>query len=211
MSNVRRSASLWMRSPRLTSIRRHYFNTMKKNFIAITGIAAIFSLMFAVDGMAQSHNNSQNSKMMNTNKILVAYFSCTGNTKAAAEKIAKAQNADLYEIKPEQAYTANDLDWRNKQSRSYVEMLKQYSTFRPKIATSVENFSQYETVYVGYPIWWNLAPTIINTFLESYDFTGKNVILFATSGGSPIDNSVKVLKKTYSHISFNSLKNTNTD
>lgn len=166
-------------------------------------LTAALSLLITMDCYAQGSNAKKQNNM--NSKILVAYFSCTGNTKAAAEKIAKKQNADLYDIKPAQAYTSADLDWRNKQSRSYVEMLKQYGTFRPQIATKVPDLQQYETVYVGFPIWWDLAPTIINTFLESYDFTGKTVILFATSGGSSINNSEKVLKKSYPKISFKSI------
>ena len=116
------------------------------------------------------------------NKTLVAYFSCSGITQKLAERLAAVANADLYEIAPETPYTAADLNWSNKKSRSSVEMNDPAS--RPAIAGKVADMAQYDTVFVGFPIWWYVAPTIINTFLESYDFSGKTVIPFATSGGS---------------------------
>lgn len=115
-------------------------------------------------------------------KKLVAYFSAGGNTAALAKKLAAAAGADLFEIEPAVRYTAQDLDWMNKQSRSSVEMSDHSS--RPAIAGTKSDLAQYDTVYVGFPIWWYIAPTIINTFLESGDFSGKRIILFATSGGS---------------------------
>lgn len=108
---------------------------------------------------------------MNDKKILVAYFSCTGVTARAAQKLAEAAQADLYEIKPEQPYTQADLNLNNKNSRSSQEMNDPAS--RPAIVGKVENMEQYDTVFVGFPIWWYVAPTIINTFLESYDFSGE--------------------------------------
>lgn len=115
-------------------------------------------------------------------KSLVAYFSASGVTKRAAEVLAKAAEADLHEIKPAVPYSEADLNWMNKKSRSSVEMADPSS--RPEIANKVENMDQYDTVFVGFPIWWYVAPTIINTFLEQYDFLGKKIVLFATSGGS---------------------------
>lgn len=115
-------------------------------------------------------------------KILVAYFSASGVTAKAAKVLAEAAGADLYEIKPEKPYTREDLNWNDKKSRSSVEMNDMAS--RPAIAGKVADMDQYEAVFVGFPIWWYVAPTIINTFLESYDFTGKTVVPFATSGGS---------------------------
>ncbi|PWJ11915.1 flavodoxin [Ruminococcus flavefaciens] len=115
-------------------------------------------------------------------KKLVAYFSAGGNTAALAKKLAAAAGADLFEIEPAVRYTAQDLDWMNKQSRSSVEMSDHSS--RPAIAGTKSDLAEYDTVYVGFPIWWYIAPTIINTFLESGDFSGKRIILFATSGGS---------------------------
>ncbi|MEE1031075.1 MAG: flavodoxin [Ruminococcus sp.] len=115
-------------------------------------------------------------------KKLVAYFSSSGVTANVASVLAEAYSADLFEIKPEIPYKPGDLDWTNKKSRSSVEMADLSS--RPAIVGKVENFEEYDTVYVGFPIWWYIAPTIINTFLEEYDWTGKTIVLFATSGGS---------------------------
>ncbi len=125
-------------------------------------------------------------------KKLVAYFSASGVTKYAAERLAKAAGADLFEIKPAVPYTRADLDWTNKKSRSSVEMSDQNS--RPEIAGQLSNMEDYDTVFIGFPIWWHVAPTIINTFVESYDFSGKTVIPFATSGGSGMGKTVEVLK-----------------
>lgn len=115
-------------------------------------------------------------------KILVAYFSASGVTAKAAKKLARAAEADLYEIKPESPYTDADLNWMDVKSRSSVEMKNPAS--RPAIDGKISNMEAYDTIFVGFPIWWYVAPTIINTFLESYDLSGKTVIPFATSGGS---------------------------
>lgn len=125
-------------------------------------------------------------------KKLVAYFSATGITKKVAAKLADYIGADLHEIVPELPYTEADLNWMDKKSRSSIEMADK--KFRPAIANKVEDISQYDVVYLGFPIWWYVAPTIINTFLESYDLTGKSVVLFATSGGSGFGNTVKELQ-----------------
>lgn len=126
------------------------------------------------------------------NKKLVAYFSASGVTKSAAERLAKAAGADLFEIKPAVPYTPADLDWTNKKSRSSVEMNNQ--TSRPEIAETLSHMENYDTVFIGFPIWWYVAPTIINTFVESYDFSGKTIVPFATSGGSGMGKTVEVLK-----------------
>lgn len=115
-------------------------------------------------------------------KKLVAYFSASGVTGSVAKLLAEAAGADIYEIKPEIPYTQADLDWRDKKSRSTLEM--QDPSSRPAISDRLDNMDEYDTVFIGFPIWWYVAPTIINTFLESYDFSGKNIVLFATSGGS---------------------------
>lgn len=115
-------------------------------------------------------------------KALVAYFSASGVTAKLAAHLAQTIGADLHEIKPETPYTNADLNWMDKKSRSSVEMADK--SFRPPIANQVANMEQYDTVFVAFPIWWYVAPTIINTFLESYDLTGKTIIPFATSGGS---------------------------
>lgn len=118
---------------------------------------------------------------------LVAYFSASGVTAKVAEKLSEAIGADLYAIEPEVPYTKADLDWMDKKSRSTIEMND--PTSRPAIAGKRDNMDDYDTVFVGFPIWWYIAPTIINTFLESYDLTGKTIIPFATSGGSDMGNT----------------------
>ena len=125
-------------------------------------------------------------------KTLVAYFSASGTTASMAEKVAAAAKADLFEIEPAVPYTQADLNWMDKKSRSSVEMNDK--TFRPAIVKKELDLSKYDTILVGFPIWWYVAPTIINTFLESYDFSGKRVVLFATSGGSGFGNAVKELQ-----------------
>lgn len=128
--------------------------------------------------------------------ILVAYFSASGVTADAAEKLAKAAGGDLYEIKPAVPYTKADLDWMDKSSRSSIEMSDKSS--RPALAAQDADIAGYDTILLGFPIWWYTAPTIINTFLESYDFAGKTVILFATSGSSGFEHSLEDLKKSVS-------------
>lgn len=134
------------------------------------------------------------------NKTLVAYFTASGQTEQLAKTLAKVTGGDLFEIKPEQKYTPEDLNWNHSGSRSSIEMNDKSS--RPAIADRVENMDAYHTVFVGFPIWWYEAPRIVQTFLESYDFTGKTVIPFATSGGSGFGKTDAILKKSCS-------KNTN--
>lgn len=126
------------------------------------------------------------------NKKLVAYFSASGSTARLAKQLAEAAGADLYEIRPAVPYTSADLNWQNKQSRSSVEMSDHSS--RPELADKNADIAAYDTIYVGFPVWWYIAPTIINSFLESYDFSGKKIILFATSGGSGFGKAVENLK-----------------
>ena len=125
-------------------------------------------------------------------KRLVAYFSASGVTKKVAEMVAKAADCDLYEITPKVPYTTADLNWMDKKSRSSVEMSDK--SIRPEIAGAELDVSAYDEILIGFPIWWYVAPTIINTFLESHDFAGKKIILFATSGGSGFGNTVKELQ-----------------
>ena len=125
-------------------------------------------------------------------RTLVTYFSASGVTAKIAEQLSEAIGADLHEIKPEIPYTQADLDWRDKTSRSTKEM--QNKAFRPAIANDKINLADYDTVFVGFPIWWYVAPMIINTFLESHDFSGKTVVLFATSGGSNFGKTAEELK-----------------
>ena len=125
-------------------------------------------------------------------KVLVAYFSASGVTEKVAKKVADSIEADIYEIKPEVKYTKADLNWMNKKSRSSVEMNNK--SFRPAMVSGDVDVSGYDTVCIGFPIWWYVAPTIINTFLEAYDFSGKKIILFATAGSSGFGNTVVELK-----------------
>ena len=125
-------------------------------------------------------------------KKLVAYFSASGVTKKVAEMISEVSGYELYEIKPKQAYTKADLNWMDKNSRSSVEMKDK--KFRPEIITKDIEMSDYDEIILGFPIWWYVAPTIINTFFEVYDFSGKKITLFATSGGSGFGNTVSELK-----------------
>ena len=125
-------------------------------------------------------------------KKLVAFFSASGTTRKIAEMIAQAAEADLYEIVPKQAYSKADLNWMDKKSRSSVEMSDK--KYRPEIKDTDAHIERYDEIILGFPIWWYVAPTIINTFLESYDFSDKKIVLFATSGGSGFGNTVRELK-----------------
>ena len=129
-------------------------------------------------------------------RVLVAVFSASGVTRKVGEEIARIAGADFYEIVPKQIYTPADLDWMNKKSRSSVEMND--PSARPEIAGSAINMASYDTVIVGFPIWWGIAPRIIETFLESYDFSGKKIIPFCTSGGSGVGRSDTALHKNVS-------------
>ena len=133
-------------------------------------------------------------------KVLVTYFSASGVTAKTANKLAKEVDGDVFEIEPKEKYTSADLNWMDKKSRSSVEMNDPAS--RPEIAKQVENMDMYDTVLVGFPIWWYVEPKIIDTFLDSYDFSGKTVIPFATSGGSGIENVEKNLQKEYPNINW---------
>ena len=125
-------------------------------------------------------------------KKLVAYFSASGITRNVAKMVAEAAGANLYEITPKEAYTKADLNWMDKKSRSSVEMADK--KIRPEITDTDAKIAEYDEIFLGFPIWWYVAPTIINTFLEKYDFTGKKIVLFATSGGSGFGNTVKELQ-----------------
>lgn len=125
------------------------------------------------------------------NKVLVAYFSASGVTAKLAERLAKAIGADLHEIQPEVPYTEADLNWMDQNSRSSMEMNDK--AFRPAVANKVENMEQYQVIFTAFPIWWYVAPTIVNSFLEQYDLTGKTVIPLATSGSSGMGNTNKEL------------------
>ena len=165
--------------------------TMKKVVLAMAALLTI-----SLSACSQSNKKETNEMK----KVLVAYFSASGVTKGAATQLAEVAGADLYEIKPETPYTDADLDWRDKQSRSTVEMKDRSS--RPAIVKDLQNAADYDVVYVGFPIWWYTAPTIINTFMEAYDFKGKTVIPFATSGGSSIKKACDDLKTSYPDINW---------
>ncbi len=168
---------------------------MMRNIIASVCLFCIVLCGCSQDKKQQTMNNTDQKS-----KTLVVYFSASGVTKGVAEKIAKEANADLVEIVPQKRYTDADLDWRDKNSRSSVEMADKSS--RPVIRQNIEDISVYETVYIGFPIWWYTAPTIVNSFIEMYDLTGKNIKLFATSGGSSIDKAAKDLQTTYPNLKF---------
>lgn len=155
----------------------------------------ILVLLLAVLTLCLNANAQQKKQ-----KVLVAYVSMTGTTARVAELVANVTGGDLYEIAPQKPYTAADLDWRDQKSRSSVEMhnLK----FRPALKGKKADIAKYDLVYLGYPIWWNLAPTLLNTFIEFHNLKGKTVVPFATSGGSSIINSVKELKKAYPSIKW---------
>ena len=133
-------------------------------------------------------------------KILVTYFSASGETKRVAEKIASITNGDLFEIEPKEKYTNADLDWTNKQSRSSVEMKNK--SFRPEMKENRIDISNYDIILIGFPIWWGVCPTVVNTFIESKDFTGKTLIPFCTSGGSGMSYAENDLRKTYPNYNW---------
>lgn len=165
---------------------------MKKILLTIAAMAMVIA------SCGQNKKNLQENK---TNmKTLVAYFSATGTTKALAEKVAKVTGGDLYEIKPEVPYTSADLDWTDKTSRSTLEMKDKNS--RPAFIKDLKDADNYGTIYIGFPVWWYTAPTIINSFLETYDFSGKNVVFFATSGGSTIDKANAQFKAQYPSLKW---------
>lgn len=147
---------------------------------------------------------AQTNRNMHTeqshSKVLVAYFSATGTTARAAEKLAKVTGGELYAITPAAPYTSADLDWNDKRSRSSVEMNDPKA--RPAIGSKQVSTAGYDVIFLGYPVWWNLAPRIIDTFIESHDLKGKTVIPFATSGSSSIANSAAVLKKAYPELNW---------
>ena len=161
---------------------------MKAKILAV--LAAALTAM-SVSACRQKSDN----KMMEKKKVLVVYFSATGTTAAAAQMLAEQTGGALCEIVPEQPYTPADLNWHNAQSRSSVEMADVGA--RPAIKPANVNLANFDYVFIGYPIWWDLAPRAVNTFIESHDLSGKILIPFATSGGSTIDGSVRALRETY--------------
>jgi len=163
----------------------------------LTTILTIALMLGACQNTNQNNAaaEGENAAAASNKTTLVAYFSASDAhmTAQVAKNLAEAVDADLFEIVPEKIYTAEDLDWKNEQSRSTIEMKD--STSRPAVSSKVDNMDQYTTIYVGFPIWWYTAPRIINTFLEQYNLSGKTIIPFATSGGSNIGKSGEDLKK----------------
>ena len=164
------------------------------NKIILT-LAAAMTMNFAA--CAQ---NKRDGNMQTDNKQLIVYFSATGTTARAARTIADVTGGTLYEIVPQQSYTSDDLDWNDRQSRSSVEMNNPQA--RPVLKDTKLDVAAYDVIFIGYPIWWNQAPRIINTFIESHDLNGKTLVPFATSGGSGISNSVKELRKIYPDLEW---------
>lgn len=166
-----------------------------------TIVIALATVCLSMTSCAQKSAATQtDEEMKNETKTLVAYFSATGTTKAVAEDLAKVMDATLFEIEPAVPYTEADLDWRDSTSRSSVEMHDLSS--RPAVKSKVENVDQYDVVFLGYPVWWYVAPTIINTFIDENNLDGKTVYCFATSGGSPIEPCVEALKKQYPAVDW---------
>ena len=131
-------------------------------------------------------------EVKNMGKILVTYFSVSGATKEVAKRVADIAKADLYEIEPEVKYTNNDIDWRNKKSRASLE--NEDPNVRPNLKKKDINIKEYDTVFIGFPVWWNVEPRVVDSFIDENDFTGKKIVAFATSGGSSIDGSLARLK-----------------
>ena len=166
-----------------------------------TIVMALATVCLSMTSCAQKSAATQtDEEMKDETKTLVAYFSATGTTKAVAEDLAKVMDATLFEIEPAVPYTEADLDWRDSTSRSSVEMHDLSS--RPAVKSKVENIGQYDVVFLGYPVWWYVAPTIINTFIDENNLDGKTVYCFATSGGSPIEPCVEALKKQYPAVDW---------
>ena len=163
---------------------------MKKLFIFFV------SMLFITACNAKPNKQEVKQPTVKNQKVLVAYFSATGTTKKVAENLAKVTNADIYEIKPLTPYTSADLNWHDSNSRSSVEMKDKNA--RPEIAEDNFSVKDYDTVFLGFPIWWGTAPRVVNTFLEKQDFANKKIIIFATSGSSGIGNTDKDLKPSVS-------------
>ena len=164
------------------------------NKIILT-LAAVMTMSFSACAQKKGEKNMQTES-----KPLVVYFSATGTTAQAARTIADVTGGTLYEIVPQHAYTSDDLDWNDKQSRSSVEMNNPQA--RPALKDTELDVAAYDVIFIGYPIWWDQAPRIINTFIENHDLKGKTLVPFATSGGSSITGSVNALRKAYPDLEW---------
>lgn len=173
-----------------------------KKFFCMMAAMTMMSLGACTDNNSQSQSKQDAQQPEGQGKALVAYFSASGVTEGVAKELAAVTGGTLYKIDPEQPYTDADLDWRDSTSRSTVEMKDLSSRPAIKGGGKVDNVAQYDTVFVGFPVWWYTAPTIINTFIEANDFKGKVMIPFATSGGSTIDKSAADLAKAYPDLNW---------
>lgn len=160
----------------------------------------VLTMLLATGFFMAVRGENHQSMEKESSKVLVAYFSATGTTAGVAEKLASATGGELYAIVPEKAYTSADLDWCNDKSRSSVEMKDPKA--RPALKGAVKDLDGYDVVFIGYPIWWDAAPRVINTFIENHDLKGKRLIPFATSGSSGIEESVKALRKSYPELKW---------
>ena len=163
---------------------------MKKVLMFFIALCLAFTLVAC--GAADAGDDSGKLPPTDPSNIIVAYFSCTNRTEGIAQKLAEVTGGELYEIVPEQAYTQEDLAYGNSSCRANQE--QNSATARPAISGGVQDMSKYDVIYLGYPIWWSKAPKIIYTFLESYEFAGKTIVPFCTSGGSPIDGSLQEIQ-----------------
>ena len=166
---------------------------MKKLLASILAVMLVMAMTSCSGGNSGASGGDQAAQQNTDDKSIVVYFSCTGNTKAVAEEIAAQTGSDLQEIVPEERYTEEDLNYNDDSCRANVEMNDPES--RPAISNTIENLSDYDTIYIGYPIWWGSLPRIMNTFFDTYDFSGKTIVPFCTSGSSSISQSVSVIRE----------------
>ena len=166
---------------------------MKKVLASIMAVMLVLAMTSCSGGNSGASGDDQAAQQNTDVRSIVVYFSCTGNTKAVAEEVAAQTGSELHEIVPEEPYTEEDLNYNNDNCRANIEMNDPES--RPAISNTIENFSEYDTIYIGYPIWWGSLPRIMNTFLDTYDFSGKTIVPFCTSGSSSISQSVSVIRE----------------
>ena len=170
---------------------------MKKLLASIMAVMLVLAMTSCSGGNSGASGDDQAAQQNTDVRSIVVYFSCTGNTKAVAEEVAAQTGSELHEIVPEEPYTEEDLNYNNDNCRANIEMNDPES--RPAISNTIENFSEYDTIYIGYPIWWGSLPRIMNTFLDTYDFSGKTIVPFCTSGSSSISQSVSVIREAEPH------------
>ena len=166
---------------------------MKKLLASIMAVMLVLAMTSCSGGNSGASGDDQAAQQNTDVRSIVVYFSCTGNTKAVAEEVAAQTGSELHDIVPEEPYTEEDLNYNNDNCRANIEMNDPES--RPAISNTIENFSEYDTIYIGYPIWWGSLPRIMNTFLDTYDFSGKTIVPFCTSGSSSISQSVSVIRE----------------